>query len=53
MGILWITTIGMILCLGMVGGILFFSIRSAVDPKDATRIDGNDRNDSPIDPGNG
>jgi hypothetical protein len=39
MAYLWIVTIGMVLCLGMVGCLMFFSIRSAMNIEDATRVD--------------
>lgn len=39
---LWVITIGFIFCLGMVGGSLFFVLRSTLNPEDATKIDLND-----------
>lgn len=39
MALLWIMTIGFVLCLGMVGGSLFFLLRSILNREDSTRID--------------
>lgn len=35
----WITTIGFVLCLGFVGGIIFHFLRESLHSDDATRID--------------
>ncbi len=37
----WVTTIGFVLCLGLVGGIIFHFLREALPSEDATRIDQN------------
>ncbi len=39
---LWVETIGFVICLGIVGGVFFSGIKSAVNPQDSTRIDMND-----------
>jgi hypothetical protein len=39
MAIWWITTFGFLLCLGFVGGIIMYSLKGALDPHDASRID--------------
>ncbi|WP_187119006.1 hypothetical protein [Bacillus marasmi] len=47
MAYLWIMTIGFILCLGMVGGSLFFLLRSILNSDDSTRIDLHDSTKHP------
>ncbi|WP_176167192.1 hypothetical protein [Mesobacillus jeotgali] len=39
MGYLWVMTIGFVICLGLVAGVLMFFITSAFDFDDASRID--------------
>ncbi|WP_257985847.1 hypothetical protein [Bacillus sp. M6-12] len=39
MAYLWVVTIGYVIILGLVGGLFFYFIRSAVSPEDAIRID--------------
>lgn len=39
MAFLWIMTIGFILCLGMVGGTLFYFLHSVLNREDSTRVD--------------
>lgn len=39
MALWWITTIGFVLSLGFVGGILFHFLRGALHTEDSTRID--------------
>ena len=39
MGIWWVTTIGLLLCLGFVCGTLFHFINGGLDSKDSTRVD--------------
>jgi hypothetical protein len=39
MGYLWVMTIGFVICLGLVGGILLYFISTAFNLKDASRID--------------
>ena len=39
MGYLWVMTIGFVICLGFVGGILLYFISTAFNLKDASRID--------------
>lgn len=39
MAIWWITTLGFLLCLGFVGGIIMYSLKGALDSHDASRID--------------
>ncbi|WP_173719800.1 hypothetical protein [Bacillus massilinigeriensis] len=36
---MWITVIGFVICLGVVGGTLFHYLRSAMNTEDSTRID--------------
>lgn len=35
----WVTTIGLVLCLGAIGGTFFHFLRGALDTEDSTRID--------------
>ncbi|CAM3911229.1 hypothetical protein [Mesobacillus zeae] len=35
----WVVTIGMLLCLGLSGGVLFYFISSGLDSNDSTRVD--------------
>ncbi|MDF2903267.1 MAG: hypothetical protein K0S25_905 [Bacillus sp. (in: firmicutes)] len=42
MAYLWVETIGFVICLGIVGGVFFSGIKSAVNPQDSTRIDMHD-----------
>jgi hypothetical protein len=37
----WITTIGFIICLGIVGGTMVYFLRGALNSEDSTRIDPN------------
>ncbi|MBT2637762.1 hypothetical protein J7E37_07435 [Bacillus sp. ISL-39] len=39
MGYLWVMTIGFVICLGIIGGMLMFFITSAFNYDDASRID--------------
>jgi hypothetical protein len=39
MGILWITTIGFVLCIGFVGATIFHFINEGLNKEDSTRID--------------
>jgi hypothetical protein len=39
MGYLWVMTIGFVICLGFVGGILLYFISTAFNLNDASRID--------------
>jgi hypothetical protein len=39
MVIWWVTTIGFVLCLGMVGGIMVYGLKGALHSEDATYID--------------
>ncbi|MFD2445104.1 hypothetical protein ACFSO7_14130 [Bacillus sp. CGMCC 1.16607] len=39
MAIWWITTFGFVLCLGFVGGIMFYSLKGALHSEDSTKID--------------
>lgn len=39
MAIWWITTIGIILCLGFVGGILVYGLKGALHSKDSKLVD--------------
>ncbi|WP_175596887.1 hypothetical protein [Bacillus sp. MRMR6] len=36
---LWVTTIGFVICLGIVGGTLVYFLRGALNSEDSTRID--------------
>jgi hypothetical protein len=36
---LWVTTIGFVICLGIVGGTLVYFLRGALHSEDSTRID--------------
>ncbi|MCH6265641.1 MULTISPECIES: hypothetical protein [Neobacillus] len=44
MGVWWVTTIGVVICLGLAGGVLVHFLRSALDIEDSTRIDKIDSN---------
>jgi hypothetical protein len=35
----WITTIGIVLCLGLTGGIMVYGLKGALDTDDSTYID--------------
>jgi hypothetical protein len=35
----WVTTIGFIICLGFVGGIMVYFLRGALNSEDSTRVD--------------
>ncbi|EIJ80833.1 hypothetical protein [Bacillus methanolicus] len=37
--ILWITTIGFVICLGMVGGVHFHFVRQALNVEDSIKVD--------------
>lgn len=39
MGLLWVTTVGFAICLGIVGGVLIYFLRRGLDPDDSHRID--------------
>jgi hypothetical protein len=39
MAIWWITTIGVLICLGFVGGTMVYYLRGALHSDDSTRID--------------
>ncbi|MBT2693948.1 hypothetical protein [Bacillus sp. ISL-55] len=39
MGYLWVMTIGFVICLGFVGGILLYFISTAFNLNDASRVD--------------
>lgn len=39
MAIWWITTIGFVLCLGFIGGIMFYGLKGALRSEDSTYID--------------
>ena len=39
MAILWITVIGFIICLGLVGGVFIYFLRGALPSDDSKRID--------------
>lgn len=39
MAMMWITTIGLALCLGIVGGVLIYYLRKGLDSEDSVRID--------------
>ncbi|WP_170169131.1 hypothetical protein [Mesobacillus subterraneus] len=43
MGYLWVVTIGFVICLGLVGGILLYFISTAFNLNDASSIDLLDR----------
>ncbi|WP_462408750.1 hypothetical protein [Neobacillus sp. Marseille-QA0830] len=46
MALWWVTTIGFVICLGIVGGIMVHFLRTALDTEDSVRID---KLDSPKD----
>jgi hypothetical protein len=35
----WVTSIGFIICLGLVGGIIVYFLRGTLNSEDSTRID--------------
>ncbi|MEH7115417.1 hypothetical protein V7124_24115 [Neobacillus niacini] len=35
----WVTTIGFVICLGLVGGTVFYFLRGVLHSEDSTRID--------------
>jgi len=35
----WVTTIGIVICLGFVAGIMIYFLKGALDSEDSTRID--------------
>jgi hypothetical protein len=39
MGLMWVTTVGLAICLGIVGGVFIYYLRTALDSEDAHRID--------------
>ena len=39
MAVLWMMTIGFVICLGLIGGTLMYFISAALKPEDATQID--------------
>jgi hypothetical protein len=39
MAIWWITTIGILLCLGFVGGMMVYGLKGALHSEDATFVD--------------
>jgi hypothetical protein len=39
MAVWWVTTIGLVLCLGFVGGTFIHFLRGALDSDDAKRVD--------------
>ncbi|WP_180953605.1 hypothetical protein [Bacillus sp. T33-2] len=39
MAYLWTITTGFVICLGIVGGVFIYFLRTALDPEDSTRID--------------
>ncbi|MEH7253102.1 MULTISPECIES: hypothetical protein [Bacillaceae] len=39
MAIWWITSIGFVICLGFVGGTIFYFLRGTLHSEDANRID--------------
>lgn len=39
MGLLWVTTVGFSICLGIVGGVLIYFLRRGLEPDDSRRID--------------
>jgi len=39
MGLMWVTTVGFAICLGIVGGVFIYYLGTALDSEDAHRID--------------
>ncbi|MCM3569179.1 NDUFA4 family protein [Neobacillus mesonae] len=39
MALWWITLIGLVVCLGIAGGVIFYYLRQALNSEDAERID--------------
>ncbi len=39
MGLMWVTTVGFAICLGIVGGVFIYYLKTALDSEDAHRID--------------
>jgi hypothetical protein len=39
MGLMWVTTVGFTICIGIVGGVFIYYLRKGLDSDDARRID--------------
>lgn len=39
MGLMWVTTVGFAICLGIVGGVFIYFLKRGLDSDDACRID--------------